>query len=471
MTDVSPQRPLNESPRSTGSPTEPAFRQWALPNPLPTLADDARPSVQRVREVLAAWQAGRCAVCGGRLGDQPIVDHDHVTNRVRGLLCGSCNTREGVDRRDPVLAAYRASPPTAFLQLDVPYEDGAPVWLGTGDGPPLGSVLPEDSPWWDRHAEASAPGAYQARAPWRYPDDQGSANEAVRRLLSGTNLRDRDAVRVLQHMAAHPGLVVAGTDLAALCEGPTHAVWAAAADAVGTRRGAPPLHRKWNVSPARGGVRYALRPSTCALLFDAGLNAAEAPPEPIPSPVAAPPVVAPRRTEVRPSPHPPRPDDVDDPVAGAFVPRSRAQLAAFETPEALVTLDDGRTVAVRRHRGALNNMRRPPAALPVWWGVEAKGWARWRDHVHPTDEREAKLVASLDADVRAGQSSVGLETSDPAHLRALSDVLDRARRSLWVKGGWSRSWAKEVAVFVGALAVLADEVEGLTRLQPERLRS
>ena len=82
--------------------------------------------------------------------------------------------------------------------------------------------------------------------------------------------------------------------------------------------------------------------------------------------------------------------------------------------------------------------------------------------MHPSDERETKLVASLDADAQAGRSSVGLETSGPADLRALSAVLDRARRSLWVKGGRSRGWAKEVAVFVGALAVLADEVDAVT---------
>lgn len=43
-------------------------------------------------EAMFAAQDGRCAICGreqkeGRLA----VDHDHVTNKVRKLLCRSCN--------------------------------------------------------------------------------------------------------------------------------------------------------------------------------------------------------------------------------------------------------------------------------------------------------------------------------------------------------------------------------------------
>lgn len=50
-------------------------------------------------------QGGTCAIC-----DQPCasgrrlaVDHDHVTNRIRGLLCAKCNSClgwwEGQSRR------------------------------------------------------------------------------------------------------------------------------------------------------------------------------------------------------------------------------------------------------------------------------------------------------------------------------------------------------------------------------------
>lgn len=50
---------------------------------------------------LLAAQGGRCAVCGSadprRKGDTNfVVDHDHATGRVRGLLCHHCNRALGL---------------------------------------------------------------------------------------------------------------------------------------------------------------------------------------------------------------------------------------------------------------------------------------------------------------------------------------------------------------------------------------
>ncbi len=45
-------------------------------------------------------QGGTCAICDGRNADSAAnrrmtVDHDHVTGKVRGLLCFTCNTSIG----------------------------------------------------------------------------------------------------------------------------------------------------------------------------------------------------------------------------------------------------------------------------------------------------------------------------------------------------------------------------------------
>lgn len=44
-------------------------------------------------EALAASQGGVCALCNGSLeGNRQFnIDHCHITDRVRGILCGSCN--------------------------------------------------------------------------------------------------------------------------------------------------------------------------------------------------------------------------------------------------------------------------------------------------------------------------------------------------------------------------------------------
>ena len=60
---------------------------------------------------LLAEQDGKCAVCGRsgygwarttRRKDQLVVDHCHDTGKVRGFLCGDCNTAIGRFGDDPV---------------------------------------------------------------------------------------------------------------------------------------------------------------------------------------------------------------------------------------------------------------------------------------------------------------------------------------------------------------------------------
>jgi hypothetical protein len=58
---------------------------------------------------LLVAQGGRCRCCGQPFDGTPVVDHDHRTGRVRGLLCGHCNCGIGLLKDDPMrcLAAAR----------------------------------------------------------------------------------------------------------------------------------------------------------------------------------------------------------------------------------------------------------------------------------------------------------------------------------------------------------------------------
>lgn len=69
-------------------------------------------------ESLRAYQGGLCAIC--EEVKPLVVDHDHDTMLVRGLLCSRCNTSEGASDY-PWLRAYRVNPPAARIGLRVLY--------------------------------------------------------------------------------------------------------------------------------------------------------------------------------------------------------------------------------------------------------------------------------------------------------------------------------------------------------------
>jgi len=56
---------------------------------------------------ILAEQYGVCAICGAKYSDKKNrrlhVDHDHVTDKVRGLLCSNCNTGLGNFKDNPEL--------------------------------------------------------------------------------------------------------------------------------------------------------------------------------------------------------------------------------------------------------------------------------------------------------------------------------------------------------------------------------
>ena len=63
-------------------------------------------------EYLALFDAqkGKCAICGGLPQKKRLcIDHDHKTDRIRGLLCPQCNTLLGMAKDSParLFAAIR----------------------------------------------------------------------------------------------------------------------------------------------------------------------------------------------------------------------------------------------------------------------------------------------------------------------------------------------------------------------------
>lgn len=82
-------------------PKVPTCWAWPFPDRAQT-ADD-----------LFLWHAGRCAICN-KIANT-VIDHDHATGLIRGLLCISCNVLEA--RHDGVFAHYRSINPASILDI------------------------------------------------------------------------------------------------------------------------------------------------------------------------------------------------------------------------------------------------------------------------------------------------------------------------------------------------------------------
>lgn len=55
--------------------------------------------LREVRNELTMSQLDKCALCGAKLSDEkrtPHTDHCHETGFMRGILCATCNTTEGI---------------------------------------------------------------------------------------------------------------------------------------------------------------------------------------------------------------------------------------------------------------------------------------------------------------------------------------------------------------------------------------
>lgn len=74
---------------------------------------------------LRSYQDGGCALCG-KVRNDLVLDHDHKTLFIRGLLCNDCNLLLGEYERKKRLykhfEAYLAEPPMMVLGLQVIYK-------------------------------------------------------------------------------------------------------------------------------------------------------------------------------------------------------------------------------------------------------------------------------------------------------------------------------------------------------------
>lgn len=61
----------------------------------------------------------KCVICGAN--EKLVIDHDHNTGKIRGLLCGHCNRGLGHFRDDPTLLEFAAQ--YLYASVDAPEWD------------------------------------------------------------------------------------------------------------------------------------------------------------------------------------------------------------------------------------------------------------------------------------------------------------------------------------------------------------
>ena len=70
-------------------------------------------------EVLFDGQGGLCKICGQTSSRLLVVDHDHATGKIRGLLCSNCNSGIGLLKDDIKVLANAISYLTESNKSDI----------------------------------------------------------------------------------------------------------------------------------------------------------------------------------------------------------------------------------------------------------------------------------------------------------------------------------------------------------------
>ena len=129
--------------------------------------------------ILLTVQAPVCAVCG-RAAE--VIDHDHETGVVRGLLCRGCNALEGGPGRDhPNHVRYREHPPTEELTEPILYVhypgEGK---LGAGR---RGLLLATKGPTWNERIVGLLKEEGRGMRPAEFAERLGSTSAVMRAVL------------------------------------------------------------------------------------------------------------------------------------------------------------------------------------------------------------------------------------------------------------------------------------------------
>jgi len=75
---------------------------WLWPSNTPNEVHRYQALTIELLKYLRAFEHKGCFICGRQnKGRRLVIDHDHKTNKVRGLLCNSCNVQLGKLRDNP----------------------------------------------------------------------------------------------------------------------------------------------------------------------------------------------------------------------------------------------------------------------------------------------------------------------------------------------------------------------------------